>query len=193
MGRGAAEGNAVRGVLMNWFLESPIGVTLLGGAIVAGLGIAYYQTRHRGLAIAIAAAVLLTAAAVTTERLVVTDYEQIEGTLRDITRALRAGDKPAVVAHIGDPEIRRRVEQYLGTYEFTEAGYGGLSVRMNHLMNPPTATAEFLGRVTVNFAGGERAGSVVRPMSVRFERQGDRWMLMQYEIRNFNEPSGGVP
>src|SRR3954463_1549864 len=85
---------------MSWLFESPIIIVALGVAIVFAIGAAWTATGRQELLYALAAAIVLLFAGLITERLVVTDREQIRATLAEIARDVKKNDHRRIISHI---------------------------------------------------------------------------------------------
>ena len=83
-----------------WLLEQPL-VFLFTGAIAFAVSFAFWlQTRRPGALIAIGMVIGVTALGLLAERLVVTDAEHVEQTLRQIAHDLERNDEAAVLRAI---------------------------------------------------------------------------------------------
>jgi ketosteroid isomerase-like protein len=173
---------------MDVFLESPWpAIGLFGFALVA-LAVAYHNTRHRALLWVAALDVLLGIAGVGLEYFFVTDYEEVENALSDAAAALQSNDEKALLNFIA-PEadsLRGAAHEALAAFEIYDAGFRGLEVRFNHVMNPPTATAQFRGRVFYSIRGGDsQRRPYLHPVTIRLRREGDRWLMTEVDMQGY--------
>ena len=87
--------------------------------------------------------------------------------------------------------MRRQVTREMGRVRVQRAGFRRLEVRINRYTSPPSARAEFTGFVQAKDLRGEIPyENFVHPFTVRLIKQGDRWLLTDYEIHNM--PRGGL-
>jgi hypothetical protein len=175
---------------MSWLTEDPTALVAAGVLIEALLVVALVKS-GRGVLFAVMAAVLVVVlAGVLFERSVVTPREEVEATLEDARRAVERNDVESVLSHV-DPAasaLRGAVRQWLPRIQVQEAAIRDLRITVNEHTNPPTATAEFIGRVNGNFhETGYDHTTVLRHFTVDFHKQGDHWLMTQYQDR---EPFG---
>ncbi|MBI1901276.1 MAG: hypothetical protein HYS13_09215 [Planctomycetia bacterium] len=175
---------------MDVFWESPWPAVGLFGFGLVALAVAYHNTRNRALLWAAAVDVLLGLAGVAVEYFVVTDYEEVENTLSDAAAALAANDENALLSFF-DPEassLRASVHGALAMFEIHDAGFRGLEVRFNHVMNPPTATAQFRGRIVYSSRGGDGARNpYLQPVTIHLRREGDRWLISEVDAQGYRK------
>ena len=173
---------------MSWLFEDPT-TLIVAGLLIEGLLVVALVKSGRGLLIlAMVGVLILMGLGLLVERLVVTEREQIEATLDGVTTALEANDVEGVLRYI-DPAasgMRSSVRAALAGAHITDARIYDLEVEMDHLSNPPTAQAEFTGRVKGNYRGEAPAGGegiLLRKFTVDFRREGDRWLITAYQDR----------
>ena len=170
---------------MSWLFEDPTTLIVVGVLIEALLAVALVNSRQTKLAWAMLGVMALMMLGLSIERLVITDYEQIESILDATAASLAANDVEGVLAKI-DPEaagMRQQVQATLSHAHVSAAHIRDLSVRFHRLTSPPTARAEFIGNVKGSFRTGVDAGdgTVIRRITVDFVRRGDRWLMTGYE------------
>ena len=178
---------------MDSLFEDPWLIVALGLLAEALLGVALWRTRRGALLAAMGVVVVLTGLGLLIERLVVTDREAVEDTLRAAAEAVRAGDEQRVLSFVApDAEgVREPVQRYLGTIEFTKIV---IRAPETQVMQGPrrTARTRFTARVSGRFKGVEqpiaREEAVVF-LEVRFRKEGDRWLVTGYE--ELKSPVGG--
>jgi hypothetical protein len=169
---------------MTTLLEGHAPIIFVGIALEAVLAIAFVNTRRRVLLWAMLGVVLLVAAGVVLERLVVTDRERVEAAMDGAVEALEADDLGRFLNDYVAPEAaqtRSRASYALGIVEITSFRITRLKVTVDRRASPATAQARFHGTVhykdrgeTVTF-GTYRAEFVV---TLRRER--DRWLITDH-------------
>lgn len=132
---------------MDAILESPLPAIVFGVFFVSMLAAVFVSTRRKSVVVAMLVVLLISAGGVALERWWVTDREQIEVTLNEISRALEANDLELVYSFI-DPDAkrtRRLAAVNMGLVTIKSAKVRQLEVRVNRLTIPPVAEARFLG------------------------------------------------
>jgi len=78
----------------------------------------------------------------------------------------------------------------LGRVRVSKASYGRLDVKINRLVNPPTAEADFMGYIQAKDTRGEIPfETFARRFKVVLRQDGDRWLLVSYDIDGLPEGS----
>jgi hypothetical protein len=175
---------------MSWLVEDPTPTLVAIVLIEAVLAIALVKT-GRGILLAVIAAVgLLGAGLLVLEWVVVTDAETVADTLTAAAQALEANDPQAVQQFI-DPAspMRNRVASEMAHVTINKATFNRLDVRFNRRTSPPTAEADFMGYINGRDRRGEFpyenfAGRFI----VRLRREGDRWVMTDYEMHDRSGP-----
>lgn len=172
---------------MSWLFEDPTTVIVAGVFLEVLLAVALFNTGRGAIAWAMAGVFVLVGVAMLVERVVVTEREQIADALAGVASALEANDVERVLSFI-DPAasgMRGSVRTALANARIHEARVYDLVVELDGRSNPPTAQAEFTGRVKGSYRGetGGGEGMVLRKFTVDFRRQGDRWLMTNYEDR----------
>ena len=169
---------------MKWLFEDP---TLLLVLLVVGEGLFAVALVKSGRMIVLAWMALLLVvvlAGLLVERLVVTQAEEVETTLDEICGALEANDLAGVLAMVSPQshQIRGQLQTLLPRLDISEAHVGGdLAIRVNRLTSPPSATADFTGRVKAAMPSeGLSPGNYIRRFTVHFQREGDAWLITDY-------------
>ena len=172
---------------MSWLFEDPTTLLVAGLLIEALLVVALVKTGRAILVLAMVGVLAIMGLGLLVERLVVTDREQIEATLDGVASALEANDVEGVLRYI-DPAasgMRANVRAALAGVHVTDARVYDLEVDVNHHAKPPTAQADFTGRVKGNYRGesADGEGMVLRKFTVDFRQQDGRWLMTAYEDR----------
>ncbi len=169
---------------MTWLTEDSTPLLVLGLITEAALVVAFVKTSRLGLLYVIGGVAVVVGAGVWIEKHTVTDTKQIRRVLDDAAAALEKNDLNGVLGQISanSREMRQQVSAMLPQLEVHSASIGGLTVKVNRFNNPPSATAEFTGRVD----GRERHGALAdQPFIGRFKvglvLEGDRWLIEKYE------------
>ena len=172
---------------MSWLFEDPTTLIVSGVLIEALLAVALYNTGRGAIITAMIGVLAVVGLGVIIERIVVTDREQVADTLADVASAVQANDVERVLSYI-DPAstgMRATVRTALGSARISEVRIYDLVVDVNQRSNPPTAQAEFTGRVKGHYRGEAASGEgmLLRKFTVSLRRQGDRWVMTDYEDR----------
>ncbi|HWB10576.1 MAG TPA: hypothetical protein VG826_15205 [Pirellulales bacterium] len=170
---------------MSWLFEDPTTLIAAGLLIEVLLGVGLVKSGRGVLVLPMIGVLALVGLGVLVERLVVTDREQVETALDGVCRALMANDVEGVVSYI-DPEaavIRSHVRSLLPRAHVTDARLYDLDIRVNPRTSPPSAQANFTGRVKGNFQGegGGSEGLVLRKFTVDLRQEGEKWLITGYE------------
>ena len=169
---------------MDWLFEGLWTILIVGVAIEIVLGLILLNTGRAAILFAMIAVAALVGMAAVVERVVVTDREAVTNALYGAAYALEANDLDELFTYVG-PEaqsLRGRASDVLPRIRIEEANIGGLEVSVNRVNNPPTARTQFVGRITVE----DRAQQVpyenyVQRFVIRWRRDGDRWLMVDYE------------
>lgn len=171
---------------MSWLFEDPTTLIVAGLLIEVLLGVALVKSGRGALALVMLGVLVLVGSGVLIERFVVTDREEVEDTFDGICRALMANDVQGVLSYI-DPmaaDVRSHVQSVLPQAHVTDARVYDLMIDVDRHVNPPTARAQFVGRVKGRFRGdgpGGAEGLVLRRFTVDLHKQGERWLVVAYE------------
>lgn len=168
---------------MTMFLESPIPVIFIGIIAEAVLATFFFSMRQAWTLWAMLGVLVMVFAGVGLEWVVVTDVERVEAALDGAARALESNDLTQVEQYLTRDAVhtRGRVASAFRLVEITDAKIWNLNVTINRLASPPTADAEFHGRVyydsrvetiPYNFYGAR--------FKVELRREGDRWLVTDH-------------
>ncbi|HYW78966.1 MAG TPA: hypothetical protein VE890_05285 [Thermoguttaceae bacterium] len=172
---------------MTALLESPLPILLFGIVVLAGLGIALLRTGRGVLLAAMAGVVLLVAAGLALEWLVVTDGERIEATLEGVAEAIQANDLERTQAYCTESNTQSRSEaaRAMRMVEFTEIKITDLDITVNDLTSPPTATALFTARVTARDKAGLFDGAPhLIGFTLKLRRESGDWLISGHDLKN---------
>lgn len=176
---------------MTWLFEDPLPIVVMGAVLVIGLGVGFVKTGRRTLAIAAAATVLLVAALIALERMVVTDREQVESTLFEIASSIERNEIDAALEHIApDAPGVHHASSELRRVEFREVDIKpNLEIEVFPERTPPTAEARFNVMVILSVPALRLTNErYPRYVEVTFRKEGDRWLVEDYQ--HFNPTRG---
>jgi ketosteroid isomerase-like protein len=168
---------------MSTFVENPIfwiAVTVLLEAILA---VMLVKTGRGALVGAMIGVLVLGAAGLLLERVVVTEREEVEAAFEEIAAALERNDVPGVMACLASDasQLRTEASSRMPRVEISDARIRDLKVSFNRRANPPTARADFKAIVEARDKKGEVPYEhFIRQFSVGLRREGDRWLLTDY-------------
>jgi hypothetical protein len=171
---------------VSWLFEDPTTLIVTGLLIEGLLGVALVKSGRGALVLVMLGVLVLVGSGVLIERLVVTQHEEVEDTFDGICRALLANDVQRVLSFI-DPmaaDIRSQVQSVLPQAQITDARVYDLMIDVNGHASPPTAQAQFVGRVKGRFRGdgpGGDEGLVLHRFTVDLRKDGERWLVVAYQ------------
>lgn len=173
---------------MTWLVEDAWTILWLGVAVQAILAVILVQTRRGVTLVAMMLVLLVTAALLAFEWLIVTDVEKIKSVLDEAAAALEGDDLAELVRHIATSPagmaLRRELEARLERVKVTVAKIASTpQVTINEFVVPRAATATFLGRV----AGNDRTSLAedvqhVGRYSISLIQQDNEWKVSGYEL-----------
>ena len=170
---------------MTMLLEDPMYAISAVVAIELILLAAIFVT-GRGILLGLMALVaLIGAGLIILERVVVTEREQVENVLDEISRALETNDVDQVLVYVSPQanDIRQLVRRTLPRVVIREVLItGDLHIDVNMQAAPPTAVARFIGRIQGNLKhGGAPYESFVRRFEVTFQQHDDHWVVTAFK------------
>jgi len=175
---------------MSPLTEDPTLLIAAGVLIEALLAVALVKSGRTVLIAVMVGVLAIVLAGVIVERLIVTPREEVETTLYTAAREVEQNDVQGVLSHV-DPaaaDLRANVRSWLPKIRVREVAIRSLRIEVNRHKNPPTARADFVGRVHGDFhETGFDQTTVLRQFTVEFRKQGDRWLMTSYQDR---EPFG---
>ena len=108
----------------------------------------------------------------------------IEALIHGPVRAIEANDVEAVLASI-DPAsepLRAYARTILSRLKVRRAKVANLSIAVNRLTSPPSATVSGVGRIeAADVRGTTGQQNYVRPFTVRLSERGSQWYIGSYE------------
>ncbi len=174
---------------MDLLFESPLLVGGIGLAVVAATVFGFVQTGSRTVLYTALGLLLLTILLVTVSMRVETEREQLTNLIHQTASELENNNHSAILSRI-HPQANStvlRATSELPRYEFTVANVTRIhELDIRSKAQPPTATVKMNVVVEGTFDGF--SGRVPRYVEVMFEKQGDRWLVIDY---NHDEPTKG--
>jgi hypothetical protein len=169
---------------MNWLVEDPLWIVLVGVVATAVLVVAWLKTGRAPILYAAIAAVALTALLLAVERMVVTDREAVRQALLEMKADAEANDADRLLAHVHSNahEVRADIERYYGLFRVDHVF---MSPRLKDIVvdadnDPPVATAEFNVRVIGRVRGTEESQQVLRFLVVTLYLEDGQWRVGNY-------------
>ncbi|MFO0941251.1 MAG: hypothetical protein U0930_10825 [Pirellulales bacterium] len=171
---------------MNVLFENPVIVVLFGVAVGSLLAFAATKTGDRRFLIAagaVAAIALVLGVIATT---IETEKEKLTKTIYQVADAVRNNDHDRALTymHPSASAAAQRAKTEISRFKFQDAKVTSIQeVVINDKTKPPSATTEFLARMSVE--GDHTDYGVkfngVRLIKVYWMKQGDRWLISDYE------------
>lgn len=168
---------------MNYLAENAAPIWAAGAVLLTMAGIVYAYTRSPKALAAVGGVVALTAAALVTERLVITPREAVQGQLARLMDAIEANDLPAVLALVSPTatDVRSDAETLMPMLEVERAGpASSIEVTLPVGEEPTTASAEMNALIQVRHKESGMTGGYFDPVTVHFAREGGRWLVTGY-------------
>ncbi len=161
-------------------------ILVVGGMTALILAVAFRQTGKRGLAVGAGVIVALTLLGWLAEYLIVTERERVEMTFATAVGHLENNRDAELLAMIAADanELRQLANQYLPQFDKAEVAFSDLKIDISDSVEPPLATVNFLGRITVtgDFTGQGLPYTSIGPLpfTLRLRKQGGDWMLIGF-------------
>jgi hypothetical protein len=168
---------------MSWLTEDSTIAIITAAVAGACLFIAFLKTGRGLYLLWLGAVALIALVLVLVERYIVTDRELIDETLHGAAAALEANDVDATLEYLSPTAepVRNEVRRRMASLKVHEARIADLRIEFSPLELPPKAIATFLG--VLNFqASGIPYDRVLRRITVKLVKSGDRWLVESYEL-----------
>jgi hypothetical protein len=173
---------------MTLLLESPWPALVVGVILEAVLAIAFLRTGLAKIIAAMVGVALIVVLLLVMERVVVTEFEEIENTLYDAAAAIEAGDNERVLGYISPqaPGLKQYAERALRQFTLSEVRIGNdLKAQVNPLSSPRSAEVHF----TVKITGKDRKGSIpggtiLERADLTLHKIDGRWYVADYQPRH---------
>jgi len=170
---------------MDWLLEKPLVIVLLGLTTAGLCGFLWTQTGRQGALYALLGVLAVTGGLLLVERLVETDREQIDAILHQAAREVERNEIESLMrfTHSRAERMRRQARDELPRYDFDQVSIkSNLVITVRQDRDPLTATARFNAVVSASERDGLiKNQRVARYVVVRFEKEGNAWRATDYE------------
>jgi len=170
---------------MSWLTEDPTLLLVIGALVIAALAVALVKTGRVVMIAWMLAVAAVVGVGVLTERLIVTEREEVGQTIEQVRRAFLANDANEVLAHVSTEsnQVRRQVDWALRAAELLEVRItDGPHIEVNNFTTPPSATAELIAVAKVRLHSGT---SIYDQYAARFflrlTKRSDRWLIEEVE------------
>jgi hypothetical protein len=172
---------------MTWLVETPWPAIIGSVVIEAILAIVLLRTGLIKIIGAMIAVLVVAVLLVVLERVVVTEYEEVESTLDQAATALAANDVGGVVSHISPqaPQLKQYAERAMRQFTFSEARVGNdLKVQINPLTSPRSAKVSFSAKLTAKDRKNAVGGTQLLPVELTLHKVDGRWYVADYQPRH---------
>ncbi|MGI9474661.1 MAG: hypothetical protein ACR2NZ_24225 [Rubripirellula sp.] len=162
--------------------EQPLLVSLMLGAVAAGLIYGWLQTGKKATGVIGLVFLMLIPFAWVLASNWQTDREDIEALIYEIADAVEQNDHEVAVSVIADPQIQSRARSELQNWTFEMADVNSLSsIEMLQNAVPPEAEVDMSVKVRVSRnSGGIRNVQVPRRLQLRLQKLGGKWRVTEY-------------
>lgn len=171
---------------MDYFLESPIPILVIGGLTLAILAGGWLKTGERKLVYSFLSAGVLFGLLLLLERTIVTDREAVEATIHQIARDAEANDLGALAGHFHSKasELKSQLANEISSFHVDRVSIkNNLKVEVN-AAEPRRAVATFNVVVTIGQTGVVNEFAVPRFVTAYFELEDGRWRCTGYKHDN---------
>jgi hypothetical protein len=166
-----------------WLFENPVAIWC-GGAVLLTLAVVVHlQMRTRASLLAIAAIVLLTAALLIAERLIVTPREEVQQTLDLLAARIEANDLPGVLTFVAPSAkaVRADAESLMPLVTVNRAAIVSTpEIAVDMEAQPATADVSCQGLVDVTVKQNGMKGPYLDRVKIHFVHSGGRWLIESY-------------
>ena len=169
--------------MSEFLFENPITIAVTGAALTVVAAITWIKGGYAAALYSALALFLLTILLVVMNLQIQTDREKVEGVMSQVASAVQRNDLPGVLQHVHTSRSsgRDRAKSELPSYKFSEARITGIKkIEVNSDTNPPSAIAEFNVSVSLT-ARSQPFNHIPRFVRCYFLREGDRWLVTDYE------------
>ncbi len=182
---------------MTWFVESPWPALVLGLSVELILAALLVRFRRGDIVGGMIAVATLTFGLVVLERLVITNSEEIEQLLDELTASLVAGDEQAVLAKFTTDSPRvNELRTTLSHVTVRRARISNLEIRVDTSDVPTTAVATITENVEARDDRGTKPFErLTRKLKVTLHKEGGHWLVYNYAETDPNAAgsAGGGP
>lgn len=181
---------------MSWLFDQPLYIVLCGIAVLVPLAVLWISSGRKELLYILGVGLVILAALLVVERLVVSDREAIDQAIHRLARAVEKNDVPGATGffHSSAAALKRKAQAEMPNYRFTRCQITQVhKIEVASSVQPPTAVVEFNVVVGGSFklAGAgeystDNAGRWIQ-LQMRKEPTGE-WRVTDYDHR---EPTAG--
>lgn len=176
-------------MIETWLTENPL-QPVLWGILLSGIaGAFWFMLRKRALLLLAFLIFMLTIGCVITERLIVTDKEQITEAIFDMADAVKINNADGVIKYVNptNPGLAQRIRDNMAKYRFTSCYVIGFNEQTFTEEPADSAMFEFIVWANVEEAvpGGVRGESNVR-VTLEFEKSDGQWYVKGYDYAQAN-------
>ena len=181
---------------MTALVENPVLVGVIGG-LAATLALVVFLARRSLLSlVALVGAVLLTLLGLVAERLIETEREQVERSVREVLAAVEAND-PAGVLNAIDPaatRVRNDARALMPLIKVEKArSLSGVEAAIDSATNPPTAMSRFRAFLQgIHTRSGMQVGYFNQQVDIHWVKRGDHWLIEDYTAYYDDQPIDAV-
>jgi Tfp pilus assembly protein PilE len=176
---------------MTWLLENPMSVLVLGGITAIVFGAIWLQTGRKIELYIMLAIIIGVALVVVAGNVWKSERQQVKTTLYQIAHDVERNDVKAVLEHLHArmSAVRQRIESEMPMYKFEEVKIKqNLEIKVFPTESPPRAVTSFNAVVVASDSSGLINGKhVPRFVNVTFLKEGDRWLISDYDHQDPRE------
>ncbi len=182
---------------MNWLFDRPVYVAFLGLMLCVPIAIGWVMSGRKEMLYALAVAFALFVGLLIVERVVVTDREALEATVKQIAYDVQANDHQAVQGHIysGSPQLKQKVQAELPNYKFIECRITSQPViEVNSKDEPRSAKVSFLAAAAGDFkyegmsASASKEAPIRRHIILHMRKEANgQWTVEDYDHKDITD------
>lgn len=165
---------------MEYFIENPFPVLMVGLVLMTFTGVVFYSTRSTPALIALVLLMALSISLLVLEQLIETPREGVVKTLRAATTAAEANDMDRVLSFVDSEatEVRKLVEDLMPRLDITKANVGrDIEIVFDNDDDPTVATASFEGFFQARDRRSGAVGGQLIGVKVDLVRRNQVWYI----------------
>ena len=165
---------------MEYFLENPFPLLMVGLVLITFTGVIYHTTRSTAALIGMVLLIALTISLLVLEQLIETPREGVITTIRATTTAAEANDMDRVLSFVDADadELRALVSDLMPKLTITKANIGrDIEVELDDPNEPTTAIASFEGFFHARDKRSGAVGGQLVDVEVELVRKNQVWYL----------------
>jgi hypothetical protein len=179
---------------VNYLAENALAIWVAGAVLLTLAAVVYLQLRTTASLVAILIVVLLTAALLVTEHLIVTPREAVERTLYELAATIEADELPAVLRLIAPSAaaVRSDAEALMPLVDVEKARILGTpEITVDETAQPMTATVNCQGLVDVTVKQSGMKGPYMDRVQIHFVESNGAWLIESYTpVRDWRRAAG---